>query len=106
VNFMCAAAVAYAPKEPLSFEDILVAPPQAGEVRVKITHSSICQSDLYILLGKVNIKYFPEPSPPPPKKRNRNFGLRMLFLITGILSVIFQDKNHLFPRIVGHEAAG
>jgi hypothetical protein len=48
----CKAAVAYAPKEPLSFEDILVAPPQAGEVRVKITHSSICQSDLYILLGK------------------------------------------------------
>jgi hypothetical protein len=62
----CKAAVAYAPKEPLSFEDILVAPPQAGEVRVKITHSSICQSDLYILLGKVNIKYFPGPSPPPP----------------------------------------
>ncbi len=66
VNFMCAAAVAYAPNEPLSFEDILVAPPQAGEVRVKITHSSICQSDLYILLGKVNIKHFPGPSPPPP----------------------------------------
>ncbi len=66
MNFMCAAAVAYAPKEPLSFEDILVAPPQAGEVRVKITHSSICQSDLYILLGKVNIKHFPGPSPPPP----------------------------------------
>ncbi len=69
MNFICAAAVAYAPKEPLSFEDILVAPPQAGEVRVKITHSSICQSDLYILLGKVHIKYFPGPSPPPPKKR-------------------------------------
>ncbi|CAM6050712.1 unnamed protein product [Sphagnum compactum] len=64
----CKAAVAYAPREPLSFEDILVAPPQAGEVRVKITHSSICQSDLYILLGKA--------------------------------------KHQLFPRIVGHEAAG
>ncbi len=48
-----AAAVAYAAREPLSFEDVLVAPPHAGEVRVKITHSSICQSDLYYLLGKV-----------------------------------------------------
>jgi Zn-dependent alcohol dehydrogenase len=48
-----AAAVAYAAKEPLSFEDVLVAPPHAGEVRVKIINSSICQSDLYYLLGKV-----------------------------------------------------
>ncbi|CAK9863747.1 unnamed protein product [Sphagnum jensenii] len=64
----CKAAVAYAAREPLSFEDVLVAPPHAGEVRVKITHSSICQSDLYYLLGK--------------------------------------DKDPIFPRIVGHEAAG
>jgi hypothetical protein len=64
----CKAAVAYAAREPLSFEDVLVSPPHAGEVRVKITHSSICQSDLYYLLGK--------------------------------------DKDPIFPRIVGHEAAG
>ena len=32
----CRAAVAWAPKQPLSIETISVAPPKAGEVRIKV----------------------------------------------------------------------
>ena len=32
----CKAAVAFAPREPLRIVDVVVAPPQAGEVRIKI----------------------------------------------------------------------
>ena len=41
-----AAAVAWHPKEPLSMEEVHVAPPQAGEVRIKITHTSLCHTDV------------------------------------------------------------
>jgi Zn-dependent alcohol dehydrogenase len=37
----CRAAVSWAANEPLSIEDIEVAPPQAGEVRVKIVATGI-----------------------------------------------------------------
>lgn len=37
----CKAAVAWAAKEPLSIEDILVEPPKAGEVRVKILATGV-----------------------------------------------------------------
>lgn len=50
-----AAGVAYEANKPLSFEDIHVAPPQPTEVRVKITHACICQSDLYFWKGKVTL---------------------------------------------------
>ena len=32
----CKAAVAWAPKQPLTVEEIEVAPPKAGEVRIKV----------------------------------------------------------------------
>ncbi|XP_031132185.1 alcohol dehydrogenase-like 4 [Ipomoea triloba] len=48
----CKAAVVYAPGQPMIVEDILVAPPQKMEVRVKILFSSICHSDLSAWLGK------------------------------------------------------
>lgn len=47
----CRAAVAFAPKEPLSLVDVEVAPPQKGEVRVKITHAALCHTDAYTLDG-------------------------------------------------------
>lgn len=52
-----AAGVAYEANKPLSFEDIHVSPPQPTEVRVKITHACICQSDLYFWKGKVLSMY-------------------------------------------------
>ena len=45
------AAVAFAKGEPLQIVDIDVAPPQAGEVMVKITHTAVCHTDAYTLSG-------------------------------------------------------
>ncbi|KAI5084319.1 hypothetical protein GOP47_0000488 [Adiantum capillus-veneris] len=43
----CKAAVAWKAKEPLVIQDVQVAPPEAGEVRVKVTHTSLCHTDLF-----------------------------------------------------------
>jgi len=52
----CLAAVARAPKKnywesALQLEKVVVAPPQAGEVRVKITHTALCHTDAFTLSG-------------------------------------------------------
>lgn len=48
----CRAAVAWEPKKPLSIEEIEVAPPKAGEVRVKILFCGVCHTDAYTLSGQ------------------------------------------------------
>jgi S-(hydroxymethyl)glutathione dehydrogenase / alcohol dehydrogenase len=45
------AAVAFAKGEPLQIVEIDVAPPQVGEVMVKITHTAVCHTDAYTLSG-------------------------------------------------------
>lgn len=47
----CRAAVAWKPREPLSVEEIEVAPPKTGEVRVKIVSTAVCHTDAYTLNG-------------------------------------------------------
>lgn len=47
------AAVAYEPNKPLVIEDVEVAPPQAGEVRVQILFTALCHTDAYTWSGKV-----------------------------------------------------
>lgn len=47
------AAVAWEPNKPLVIEDVQVAPPQAGEVRVKILYTALCHTDAYTWSGKV-----------------------------------------------------
>ncbi|CAK0822968.1 unnamed protein product [Prorocentrum cordatum] len=52
----CTAAVARAAKknyweDALVLEEVTVAPPQAGEVRVKITHAALCHTDAFTLCG-------------------------------------------------------
>lgn len=47
----CRAAVAWEPKKPLSVETIEVAPPKAGEVRLKVVASGVCHTDAYTLDG-------------------------------------------------------
>jgi len=47
----CKAAVAWEAKKPLSIEDIEVAPPQKGEVRLKVEASGVCHTDAYTLEG-------------------------------------------------------
>jgi len=45
------AAVAFAPGKPLEIVEIDVAPPKAGEVLVKITHTGVCHTDAFTLSG-------------------------------------------------------
>lgn len=53
----CLAAVARVPKkeywhrDALQLEEVIVAPPQAGEVRIKITHTALCHTDCFTLTG-------------------------------------------------------
>ncbi len=45
------AAVAFAPGQPLQVVEIDVAPPRAGEVLVKISHTGVCHTDAFTLGG-------------------------------------------------------
>eukprot|EP01063_Lacrimia_lanifica_P026679 TRINITY_DN3639_c0_g1_i7.p2 TRINITY_DN3639_c0_g1~~TRINITY_DN3639_c0_g1_i7.p2 ORF type:complete len:397 (+),score=182.92 TRINITY_DN3639_c0_g1_i7:77-1267(+) len=55
----CKAAVAYAAKEPLKVVDINVAPPRAGEVRVKVVANALCHTDIYTQSGQDPEGLFP-----------------------------------------------
>jgi len=55
----CRAAVAWEATKPLSIEEVEVAPPKAGEVRVKIVASGVCHTDAYTLSGKDSEGIFP-----------------------------------------------
>lgn len=47
----CRAAVAWEAGKPLSLEEVEVAPPKKGEVRVKILATGVCHTDAYTLSG-------------------------------------------------------
>jgi len=47
----CRAAVAWEANKPLSIETVEVAPPRAGEVRIKILFTGVCHTDAYTLGG-------------------------------------------------------
>jgi len=55
----CRAAVAWKEKEPLSIETIEVAPPKAGEVRIKILYTGVCHTDEYTRSGLDSEGKFP-----------------------------------------------
>lgn len=55
----CKAAVAWEANKPLSIEEIEVAPPKAGEVRIKIHATGVCHTDAYTLSGKDSEGLFP-----------------------------------------------
>lgn len=56
----CLAAVAWGAKQPLVIEEIQVDPPQAMEVRIKITHTSLCHTDITFWNGgDENMQTFP-----------------------------------------------
>lgn len=55
----CKAAVAWEPKKPLSIEEVEVAPPAAGEVRIRITATGVCHTDAYTLGGFDSEGVFP-----------------------------------------------
>uniref|UniRef100_A0A8C4ZHB4 S-(hydroxymethyl)glutathione dehydrogenase n=1 Tax=Gadus morhua TaxID=8049 RepID=A0A8C4ZHB4_GADMO len=47
----CKAAVAWEAGKPLSLEEVEVAPPRAGEVRIKVVATGVCHTDAYTLSG-------------------------------------------------------
>ncbi|XP_040274138.1 alcohol dehydrogenase 1-like [Bufo bufo] len=53
----CKAAVCWAPKQPLSIEEIEVAPPKAHEVRIKIVATGVCRSDDHAISGALDVKF-------------------------------------------------
>ncbi|NLX17060.1 MAG: S-(hydroxymethyl)glutathione dehydrogenase/class III alcohol dehydrogenase, partial [Ramlibacter sp.] len=53
------AAVAFAPGQPLQIVELDVAPPQKGEVLVKITHTGVCHTDAFTLSGEDPEGVFP-----------------------------------------------
>jgi S-(hydroxymethyl)glutathione dehydrogenase/alcohol dehydrogenase len=55
----CKAAVAWEAGKDLSIEQIEVAPPKAGEVRIKIYSTGVCHTDAYTLSGKDPEGLFP-----------------------------------------------
>ncbi|KAG8989225.1 NAD/NADP dependent alcohol dehydrogenase, partial [Tulasnella sp. 427] len=55
----CKAAVCWGAGQDLVVEDIEVAPPRKGEVRVKILYTGICHTDEYTRSGKDSEGVFP-----------------------------------------------
>ena len=47
----CVAAVAWEAKQPLTIEQVEVAPPRKGEVRIKLVATGVCHTDQYTLSG-------------------------------------------------------
>ena len=47
----CKAAIAWEAGKPLSIQEVQVAPPKAGEVRVKIVATGVCHTDAFTLSG-------------------------------------------------------
>jgi S-(hydroxymethyl)glutathione dehydrogenase/alcohol dehydrogenase len=47
----CKAAIAWEAGKPLSIEEVQVAPPKAGEVRLKLTATGVCHTDAFTLSG-------------------------------------------------------
>ena len=55
----CKAAVAWAAKEKLKIEEVEVATPKAGEVRIKVVSTGVCHTDSYTLSGMDSEAVFP-----------------------------------------------
>ncbi|CAI8597845.1 unnamed protein product [Vicia faba] len=58
-KFSCEVAVAWEAGKPLVIEEVEVAPPQAGEVRLKILFTSLCHTDVYFWEAKGQTPLFP-----------------------------------------------
>jgi S-(hydroxymethyl)glutathione dehydrogenase/alcohol dehydrogenase len=59
MSIRCRAAVAWSAKSPLVVEEVDVAPPRAGEVRVRLAATAVCGTDLYTLSGQDSEGAFP-----------------------------------------------
>jgi S-(hydroxymethyl)glutathione dehydrogenase/alcohol dehydrogenase len=84
----CKAMVARAPKEPLTLETILVDPPKAGEVRVKVICNALCHTDVYTLDGL-------DPEGLFPSILGHEAGCVVESVGEGVLSV--KPGDHIIP---------
>lgn len=89
---ICKAAIAYGPSQPLVIEEVQVAPPQELEVRIQITHTSVCRSDLYFWEGK-------GPNPVYP----RIFGHEAAGIVESVGDGVtdVQPGDHVLPLFHG-----
>lgn len=55
----CRAAIAWAAGKPLSIEEVQLAPPEAGEVRIRIVATGVCHTDAFTLSGSDPEGIFP-----------------------------------------------
>lgn len=55
----CKAAIAWEAGKPLSIEEVQVAPPKAGEVRIRIVATGVCHTDAFTLSGEDPEGVFP-----------------------------------------------
>lgn len=114
----CLAAVAWAANEPLVTEKILVAPPQAGEVRLKVIANALCHTDgaciafvvfsgcgggrgrweRMVLPGAVRRPTSIQLAPPCIHPPIHHLPLLAVYTLSG------EDPEGLFPCILGHEA--
>ena len=53
------AAVQHEPGAPLAVEDVLLEPPRAGEVLVRVAAAGVCHSDLHLVDGHLGGERFP-----------------------------------------------
>ena len=67
----CKAMVAFGVDD-LREEEIVVAPPKAGEVRVKVVCNALCHTDIYTLSGQDPEGLFPSILGMPCARRSRN----------------------------------
>lgn len=58
-SITCKAMVAFAANQPLECRDVIVAPPKAGEVRVKVVANALCHTDVYTWSGQDPEGLFP-----------------------------------------------
>lgn len=92
------AAVVLGPGQPFVIEEIQVDPPQKMEVRVKILYTSICHTDLSYWKGEVYM---------PSLHKNSQLSYNSLAnLLTSMYLLLQSEAYRVYPRILGHEAAG
>eukprot|EP01018_Ginkgo_biloba_P013223 Gb_00758 [translate_table: standard] len=86
-------AVAWAPKQALVIEDVEVDPPQPLEVRIKITHTSLCHTDLTFWIGEnESLQAFP-----------RIFGHEAAGIVESVGEGVtdLKEGDHVLPLFTG-----
>ena len=87
----CVSAVCWKANEPITIEDVEVAPPKAHEVRVRLTAAHICHTGVSVL-GRPLLLWF-------GSRLDRCWPTDSLVL-EGL------DSEGVYPVILGHEGAG